>query len=715
MKIKLHALSEGNRRRIKIKLNTRPFEIKNKRTTKQKLQTYIPSHATRTNFLSPPSTRELGSTASVYEQYGLTTEKATVTGIRALDYVKIESPQFVERCEEIPSNLQNMISHFDLIWVLSVESSYAEKRRWNEFIAFREFLQNSLDAMHESVGYENIKVDIAVDNLGTWVMDKGKGLDHTAFLLGGKDKACYLRGRYGEGLKVAALWFASRNHEVYIFTRDNVFKCFYPEAGLLTVVFGKNKKYVDGTWVLIKDYQVPSEDVRKLYYKLGDFYEDFRYDTAYTDCPYKMPNLILEPGDSLYVRDIFVNNMSKLFGTPSYYSYNLWWVDLEPNRVQVQSTWELQKEMAGLLINTPGIVDITKKCIVTKEYGGIPYYLIEPKYYELKLSFPTPSSNISEMIASELEEIYGITAYSIPGDLDGVAATAHEGGKCILAPDNMTKLFAGVKSAADFVINKKQEILDGAIKKDERSLSQYSRGALQAWRLIAAHIVPGIEIVVISGRRAFYQNKTIYLTVDNIEYMTTSTFIHELSHAHGEVLYGEATDLSEHFEDALAKVGSGIYGLMGDMQMSNAIQRAEAGAIYARWQTPSEFFALELYDYYKKNPGALESELSYPSMFILIADSKIIKTVRTITADEKPAEEYYYTRREEELENFKKFILELFADRDKEQILNISARCKELYFPEDLAYYIRDKASQVEIFSYDLKGDLYAFRERLNY
>jgi len=716
MKIKLHPLPGVKRRRIKVKLKLRPIISEREPETAAKTQTrtytsYPPS-LTSAKFLSPPNTAELGSTMPVYEQYGLTAREAAMAGIRALDYVKIESPQFVEHCEEIPYALADMIDHFDLVWVLSVESSYAEKRRWNDFISFREFLQNALDSMHESVGYENIKVDVTVNEFGTWVMDGGKGLDYTAFLLGGKDKKCYLRGRYGEGLKVASLWFASRKHDIYIFTHDNVFKCWYPEAGLLTVVFGKNKKYVHGTWILITDYKVPSEDLRKLYYKLGDFRVVFRHDTEHSDCPYKMPNLVLEPGDCLYVRDIYVNKISEMFGTPSYFSYNLWWVDLEPNRVQVQSTWELQKEMAGLLVNTPKITDIIDACMVQKEYGGIYYFLVEPKYYELRLRFTEPPAEIARAIASHFSDI---AAYSIPGDLDAVAATAHEGGKCILIPDDIILLFSGMKSAADFVIDSKKESLEGVTKIDERTLSQSTRGTLRAWRLTADYVVSGIKIVVISGDRSFYRNKTIYIAKDELEIGKVSTFIHELSHAHGEDLYGNATDLSENFEDALARVGSLIYSIMHDEQMSNAIQRAElGGGIFAEPKPLREFFSPRLYEYYKSHPRDLEDELIFPSPIILVVDREKIQATGTIKVEEKPMEEYYYIQLEERLEKYKNFINELFADREKREI-QVPERCDEIRFPYRLASYIRNTASRVEIFVYDLKNDKYIFKEEMTY
>ena len=99
---------------------------------------------------------------------------------------------------------------------------------------------------------------------------------------------------------------------------------------------------------------------------------------------------------------------------------------------------------------------------------------------------------------------------------------------------------------------------------------------------------------------------------------------------------------------------------------------------------------------------------------ILVVDCEKIQVTGTITVEEKPMEEYYYIQLEEKLRKYKKFINELFADREKHEI-QVPERCDEIRFPYHLAYYIRDTASLVEIFVYDLKEDKYVFKEELTY
>jgi len=142
-----------------------------------------------------------------YKKYGLTKEIAAAKGIRPIEYVAIESPKFAEEASFIPEEVSDLIEKQELVWTLSIEATYGQRRRWNEFLAVREILQNSLDAEHEAVGYDNITVKIEEGRFGTWVKDRGKGINYKAFILGGEEKPCQMRGAYGEGLKIGLIWF----------------------------------------------------------------------------------------------------------------------------------------------------------------------------------------------------------------------------------------------------------------------------------------------------------------------------------------------------------------------------------------------------------------------------------------------------------------------------------------------------------------------------
>ena len=72
------------------------------------------------------------------------------------------------------------------------------RQEWGEWEAIRDIVQNALDECeHYSWSY---------DNEGLYIRDNGKGIAVADFLLGPpKLKPDYARGKYGEGMKIAAL------------------------------------------------------------------------------------------------------------------------------------------------------------------------------------------------------------------------------------------------------------------------------------------------------------------------------------------------------------------------------------------------------------------------------------------------------------------------------------------------------------------------------
>ncbi len=72
------------------------------------------------------------------------------------------------------------------------------RQDWGEWEAIRDIVQNALDECeHYTWGY---------DGEGLYIRDAGKGIAVADFLLGPpKLKPDYARGKYGEGMKIAAL------------------------------------------------------------------------------------------------------------------------------------------------------------------------------------------------------------------------------------------------------------------------------------------------------------------------------------------------------------------------------------------------------------------------------------------------------------------------------------------------------------------------------
>jgi len=85
------------------------------------------------------------------------------------------------------------------------------RQEWGEWEAIRDIVQNALD---EAEAYR-----WGYDERGLWVSDRGKGVAVADFLLGPpKLKPDWARGRFGEGMKIAALALIRKGYPVYIET-----------------------------------------------------------------------------------------------------------------------------------------------------------------------------------------------------------------------------------------------------------------------------------------------------------------------------------------------------------------------------------------------------------------------------------------------------------------------------------------------------------------
>jgi hypothetical protein len=84
-------------------------------------------------------------------------------------------------------------------WQLIVIGPTATWRQeWDEWAAIRDIVQNALD---EAESYQ-----WGYDEQGLWISDHGRGIAVANFLLGPpKLKPDYARGKFGEGMKIAAL------------------------------------------------------------------------------------------------------------------------------------------------------------------------------------------------------------------------------------------------------------------------------------------------------------------------------------------------------------------------------------------------------------------------------------------------------------------------------------------------------------------------------
>jgi hypothetical protein len=254
-----------------------------------------------------------------------------------------------------PPELDSRIAGYDALFSTGLSKDYVEKREFNLFISLRELIQNALDE-EELVGGQPY-VQFEQDSQGTWIIDNGRGLKLEALRMGESNKNCWMRGYFGEGLKLAASYLTLNHIPVYIFTKDKILKFLVlPEDAQnpgIFVLLGRSKEGVDGTRILLYGYKPDLEFIEKMVRFWNNELENklvAEVKFSSKDCPKEMPSAIFDFPNLLYIRNMYVGEMSQAAKRKSLLSYDLWWVRLDVSRkLMTQTTPQLFFEIAKLL------------------------------------------------------------------------------------------------------------------------------------------------------------------------------------------------------------------------------------------------------------------------------------------------------------------------------------------------------------------------------
>ena len=237
-----------------------------------------------------------------------------------------------------------------------ITKAYAFTRNWGVWEAFREFVQNALDEMHEVLGGRPEYYPCRVNELRwTVVYDRGRGLGVDNLLIGVSEKKPWQRGRFGEGLKIALLTLAAQDVWVWIRSRD---KLIHPIIAPKTVegktvevfciCYKSGEPQVEGTEILIpsmnlcdlfRDRFVQGLDKKCLLATIQE--AEAWYDIIDKSCT---------AGESqVYVRDIYVSSLKEAVGRGGIFSYNLYNVRLDESR-RVPSWVSVTDDMWSLFV-----------------------------------------------------------------------------------------------------------------------------------------------------------------------------------------------------------------------------------------------------------------------------------------------------------------------------------------------------------------------------
>jgi hypothetical protein len=256
---------------------------------------------------------------------------------------------------EEPHNLAPMIAGYDALFSTGLSKDYVDKREFNLFVSLRELIQNALDEEELVTGQPHVQFE--QDIHGTWIIDRGRGLKLEAIRMGESNKECWMRGYFGEGLKLAASYLTLNHIPVYIFTRDKILKFLVlPEDAHnpgIFILLGQSREEVKGTRLLLYGYRPDPEFIRKIVRFWNSELENkliAEVKFSINDCPKEMPSAIFDFPNLLYIRNMYVGEMSQVAKRKSLLSYDLWWVRLDVSRkLMTQTTPQLFLEIAKLL------------------------------------------------------------------------------------------------------------------------------------------------------------------------------------------------------------------------------------------------------------------------------------------------------------------------------------------------------------------------------
>ena len=259
--------------------------------------------------------------------------------------------------EEIMENqeLSNMVHGYDALFPIGLTKDYVEKRDFNHTISLKELLQNALDEQELVIGKPEIQID--KDELGIWIKDNGRGINIKALRMGGSDKECWMRGYYGEGLKLASSFFILQDTPVYYFTKNIIYKFITLPLNSsnpgIYVLMGRTSLNITGTHILLYKYREELDNIKKLIrFSNEELKEKLIFEESYPseNCPKKEPNAIFDYPDLLYIRNMYVGKTSEVTKRESLLSYDLWWVKLDVSRkIMTQSAPLIFREVSKLL------------------------------------------------------------------------------------------------------------------------------------------------------------------------------------------------------------------------------------------------------------------------------------------------------------------------------------------------------------------------------
>jgi len=473
------------------------------------------------------------------------------------------------------------------------------RQDWGEWEAIRDIVQNALD---EAESYTWERVDTP-HYYGLEIADRGRGVAVADFLLGPpKVKPDYARGKFGEGMKIAALALLRKGYPVYVETVGRELWMVFLEqkvngkAETLAALWRSNGARVGTTFHII-GYDGPA------------FERYFAVNLPRRLILAETPSPIVEPqvrynqliraaemaaspaGGIIYARDIYLQDIKSAF------SYNLWGFDLAPDRhgpkneadmwVDAGRLWcgignvNLLEEFLPMVLEPPAVeTEETRKISMDRYAMGS-----EPVNNRLYTDLVKANAGAWQMawrrIAGENSVIRTASRW------DGMVK--HLGYTSVGLQWGVRETLSQVITTDKSLIQESQERLkDAEIVPDYRltpralthlKLARKIASHFQVQRVNAAVIPPASERTRTAGLYD-YPREEILIHLEQLEsaQKTLDTVIHELGHHQAYKWAGDITkaeDLTPLHSDKMTEVAAYIVAATASRQFDEELKGAE--------------------------------------------------------------------------------------------------------------------------------------------
>ena len=452
------------------------------------------------------------------------------------------------------------------------------RQDWGEWEAIRDIVQNALDETENySWGY---------DDEGLYIRDVGKGVAVADFLLGPpKLKPDYARGKFGEGMKIAALALLRQGYSVRVETVGKEIWIIFLEqkvngtAETLAALWRPNGRRA-GTIFHIAGYTGTAFEDR--------FAVNLRREAVVGQGPSlqhdpirrfnQLLDLTLPP--RIYARDIYLRDIN------SPYSYNLWSFPLAPDRHAPKEEYQMWADVGRLWASITKVEHLEVFLQMVKEpplLETVESRMIEMGDWNMGIE-PVTGKNYADFIkenASSWQVAWRNVMHPDPLDPPAVIRTdprwdgmvKHLNYKSVSLQSTVRLSLSRAITTDEALVKASQERLrEVEIVPDER-LDPVPRAHLKLAREITKKVFPfsppaGVHAAIIPPASDRVRTAGLYSTTTSDVYIAMEqmprlhnvidTLVHELAHHRQFKRTGEAEDLSPVHMEAMQWVAAEV-------------------------------------------------------------------------------------------------------------------------------------------------------------